>query len=170
MQSRYPSIYSQLKFKAYILLLRAVSSQYFHMKRLVIQDNVYLCPEQYIQSQKAKLFKCYNTVKQVLEAKSPIQIKNLCKNLPGFDRELWKKEAPKIARVCLQATFQDTVLKNYLLSTGMKTLIEASPHDKVWGIGFSIHYQQILQRKRDWGDASERFLCKWYMEIAVILH
>ncbi len=43
----------------------------FHMKRLAIQDNVYVCPEQYIQSQKAKLFKCYNTVKQVLEAKSP---------------------------------------------------------------------------------------------------
>ncbi len=44
----------------------------FHMKKLVIQDNVYVCPEQYTQSQKAKLFKCYNTVKQVLEAKSPI--------------------------------------------------------------------------------------------------
>ncbi len=72
-----------------------------------------------------------NTAKEVLEAKSPIQMKNLGKNLPGFDRELWEKDAPKIARVCLQAKFQDPVLKNYLLSTGMKTLIEASPHDKV---------------------------------------
>ncbi len=79
-------------------------------------------------------------------------MKNLCKNLPGFDRELWEKEAPKIAWVCLQAKFQDTVLKKYLLSTGMKTLIEASPYNKVWGIGFSMHYQQILQRKRDWGE------------------
>ncbi len=56
-------------------------------------------------------------------------------------------EAPKNARVCLQAEFQDLVLNKYLLSTGMKTLIEASPHAKVWGIGFSMHYQQILQTK-----------------------
>ncbi len=91
------------------------------MKRLTIQNNVYVFPEQYIQSQKAKLFNCYNTVKQVLEAKSPIQMKNLCENLPVFDRELWEKEAPKIARVCLQAKFQDPVLTNYLLSTGIST-------------------------------------------------
>ncbi len=119
----------------------------FHMKMLIIQDNVYVCPELYIQSQKAKLFKCYNTVKQVLEAKSPIQMKNLCKNLSSFDRELWKKEAPRIAKVCLQANFQDPVLKNYLLSTGMKSQIEASPHDKVWGVRFSMHCQQLLQKK-----------------------
>ncbi len=84
----------------------------FHMKRLIIQDNVYVCPEQYIQSQKAKLFKCYNRAKQVLEVKSPMQMKHLGKNLPSFDWELWEKEAQKIARVCLQAKFQDPVSKS----------------------------------------------------------
>ena len=32
---------------------------------------------------------------------------------------------------------QNLGLKNLLIGTGTKTLYEASPYDKIWGIGFS---------------------------------
>ncbi len=43
----------------------------FHIKKFKIDVEVYVCPEQYIESQKAKFAKCYNVAKQVLETNVP---------------------------------------------------------------------------------------------------
>ncbi len=93
----------------------------FHIKKFKIDGDVYVCPEQYIQSQKAKLAKCYNVAKQVLETNVPAEMKRLCKDLPGLNPTIWETEAPKIVRRCIQAKFQDPKLRKSLLKTSSKT-------------------------------------------------
>jgi predicted NAD-dependent protein-ADP-ribosyltransferase YbiA (DUF1768 family) len=50
---------------------------------------------------------------------------------------------------------QNEDLKGYLLDTGEKVMVEASPTDRVWGIGFSV--ENAPGREKEWGD--NRWVC-----------
>ncbi len=119
----------------------------FHIKKFKIDGEVYVCPEQYIQSQKDKLAKCYNVVKQVLETNVTAEMVRLCKDVPRLNPTIWETEAPEMVRRCLQAKFQDLELRKSLLETGSKTIVKASPHDRKCGIGYPIHYRNIVQKR-----------------------
>ena len=45
---------------------------------------------------------------------------------------------------------QNEKLKKILLETQYKTLVEASPNDRTWGIGFNV--EQALGNEHEWGD------------------
>ncbi len=91
--------------------------------------------------------KCYNVVKQVLETNVTAEMERLCKDVPRLNPTIWETEAPEMVRRCLQAKFQDLELRKSLLETGSKTIVEASPHDRKWGIGYPIHYRNIVQKR-----------------------
>jgi len=40
-------------------------------------------------------------------------------------------------------------LKEILLGTGSKVIVEASPSDRIWGIGFDAEYAE--GREEEWG-------------------
>ena len=44
----------------------------------------------------------------------------------------------------------DDILKENLLDTGKKRIVEASPYDKIWGIGHS-NYSPKLHQRDTWG-------------------
>jgi ribA/ribD-fused uncharacterized protein len=59
------------------------------------------------------------------------------KKVRNFDAETWNKHARDIVREgCLLKFKQNPEMREVLLNTGDATLVEASPHDAIWGIGY----------------------------------
>lgn len=98
----------------------------------------YPTAEHWMMAKKALLFEDRETASRILEAGSPKQAKQLGREVRGFDEEKW--DAAK-RRIVDEGSFhkfdQNTALKEFLVSTGDAVLVEASPVDRIWGIGLS---------------------------------
>ena len=97
---------------------------------------IFCCAEQYMMYQKALLFKDQDHADKILKAKDPKTIKALGRMVRNFDAGVWDTHKQEIV---LQGNIlkfsQNPELKQYLISTGNKILVEASPYDSIWGIG-----------------------------------
>lgn len=107
--------------------------------RFVVDGVEYSSAEQYMMAQKAVLFGDDETLKKILAASSPMEIKALGREVKGFDEEAWNSHCNDIVRTGNLAKFsQNSEMKAFLLDkTGDMILVEASPYDKIWGIGMS---------------------------------
>lgn len=98
----------------------------------------YLTAEQYMMVGKARLFGDEEIAQRMLQKDSPKDVKELGRQVRNFDAALW--DAEKYALVCRGNYLkfsQDEALKSFLLQTGDKVLVEASPVDRIWGIGLA---------------------------------
>jgi len=87
---------------------------------------------------KAVLFGDADRAKAVLLARSPAQAKTIGRQVEGFDEAVWVENRWRIVVDASVAKFgNDPALRDYLLSTKHKVLVEASPVDRIWGIGLS---------------------------------
>lgn len=87
---------------------------------------------------KALQFKDLDIAKQLETAKTPKDAKRLGRKVKGYDDEVWSDVRYEIMKeVCLSKYTRSPYHKRQLLNTGTKELVEASPYDKVWGIGMS---------------------------------
>lgn len=86
---------------------------------------------------KALLFEDSKMAEEILEAATPKDAKVLGRKVRGFDEDVWKKHRHKIMFMHCYQKFSHKKLKTILCGTGESTLVEASPRDKIWGIGYS---------------------------------
>jgi ribA/ribD-fused uncharacterized protein len=98
----------------------------------------YNCSEQYMMYQKAHLFKDFDVADMIMEQTEPRKQKFLGRHVRGFDEGLWVSECITIMVPGLISKFtQNQHCLDALLYTGDKIIVEASPSDKIWGIGMS---------------------------------
>ena len=94
------------------------------------------------KAKKAECFGDKEALEEILSAKDPAQMKALGRQVRGFDAKVW--DEIKFG-VVLNASYlkfsQNAPLRDFLLQTGSKILVEASPVDKIWGIGMSAEDQ-----------------------------
>ena len=96
----------------------------------------YVCAEQWMMAEKARLFGDEETLELILADPKPRNQKNLGRMVRGFDEETWKSHRSGIVEEGSYLKFsQNDELKEALLATGDLELVEASPYDKIWGIG-----------------------------------
>lgn len=96
----------------------------------------FTCAEQYMMHGKALLFADAEIAAQILEAGHPRQHKALGRKVKNFDDHVWKKQREAIVLAGNRAKFtQNEDLRAQLLATKGTTLVEASPYDRIWGIG-----------------------------------
>ena len=96
---------------------------------------IYNCAEQYMMAQKAILFKDSEILKEIMNSSDPGQIKKLGRLVKNFDSKVWNENCRKIVEQGNYLKFsQNPKLKEFLLSTEDKILVEASPYDEIWGI------------------------------------
>jgi ribA/ribD-fused uncharacterized protein len=96
------------------------------------------CAEQYMMYGKAVLFGDAEMAAKILEADHPRTHKALGRKVRGFDVKVWNRERERIVRAGNHAKFtQNPELRELLLATRGTTLVEASPYDKIWGIGLA---------------------------------
>ena len=100
--------------------------------------DLYCCTEQYMMAGKAKLFNDEEVFEEIMKCKDPKKIKSLGRKVKNFAEEKWNKAKIDIVFKGNYLKFtQNKDLKEFLLSTGNRIIVEASPYDAVWGIKMS---------------------------------
>ncbi|CAJ1314645.1 NADAR family protein [Paenibacillus nuruki] len=112
-----------------------------------LEGQQFTSAEQYMMYGKAQLFGDRDIAARILQADHPRQQKALGRQIQRFDDELWNREAKNIVYRGNHAKFtQNPELLLVLLATAGQTLVEASPSDRIWGIGLSEDDPRIHQR------------------------
>jgi ribA/ribD-fused uncharacterized protein len=94
--------------------------------------------EHYMMWRKARLFDDPVTAEQILAAPHPHAAKALGGRVARFDEQTWDEHRFPIVVAGNLAKFgQHAPLRTFLLGTGERVLVEASPIDRIWGIGLS---------------------------------
>jgi ribA/ribD-fused uncharacterized protein len=102
------------------------------------EKHTYSSAEQYMMAGKALLFNDIEIFKQILKTNFPQKVKGLGRKISNFDEQKWLKKRFEIVKQGNLLKFsQNSDLKEFLLSTGNKIIVEASPVDAIWGIGLA---------------------------------
>lgn len=121
--------------------------------------------EQCFMYQKAILFNDFEIAKQVLNETDVRKIKALGRKVKNFNNELWDKHKEDFMfNACYAKFSQNDKLKDFLLSTGNHEIVEASPVDNIWGIGFSS--DNAMENIDKWG---QNLLGKTLMKVRAVL-
>jgi ribA/ribD-fused uncharacterized protein len=106
--------------------------------------------EQYMMYAKAMLFGDRETAARILAAETPREHKDLGREVRGFDEAAWTLFREGIVFAGNFARFsQNADQRELLFSTRGTTLVEASPYDRVWGIGLAADDPRA-QNRSEW--------------------
>ncbi|GGX22325.1 hypothetical protein GCM10010383_60740 [Streptomyces lomondensis] len=98
----------------------------------------YATAEHWMMAAKARLFEDAAAERAVLAAAHPAEAKKAGRLVRGFDEAIWERERFRIVVEGSVHKFgAHPTLRAYLLGTGDRVLVEASPVDRVWGIGLA---------------------------------
>jgi len=104
----------------------------------VVDEVEYATAEHWMMAAKARLFDDAEAERRVLAAGHPSEAKKAGRLVRGFDEAIWERERFGIViegSVHKFAAHPD--LREFLLTTGERVLVEASPVDRIWGIGLT---------------------------------
>lgn len=104
----------------------------------------YNCAEQYMMGAKARLFDDTETLGQIMDSDDPSTQKKLGRLVEGFRQDVWEEDEDNGRPRCWNIVWRGNMAKfsqnpqllAELLKTKGTSLVEASPYDKIWGIGW----------------------------------
>ncbi len=109
----------------------------------------YFTAEHYMMAEKARLFGDREAEAKVLACTHPGEAKKLGREIRGFDNRVWYGKRVEIVVKGNHARFsQHERLRDYMLSTGTRVLVEASPVDAIWGIGLAADHRDATNPHR----------------------
>ncbi|XP_067946360.1 riboflavin biosynthesis protein VVA0006-like [Watersipora subatra] len=122
----------------------------FHSCQFTVAGVTYNCAEQYMMHQKAVMFGDTQMAKRILASSSPPQQKSFGRLVEKFDPEVWARQCREVVFNGNYAKFtQNKNLLTHLIATEGTTLVEASPRDKIWGIGMGAN-NPLAQNRATW--------------------
>ncbi|KAK5734433.1 hypothetical protein LTR17_008934 [Elasticomyces elasticus] len=134
----------------------------------------YLTAEMWMMIEKAKLFGDEETAQKMMETTVPAEHQALGRKAKGFDRKKWDQRESAIVQDRIEYPLLTLALSdksriveegNYhkftksktkpemlgmLMATGDRELVEASPTDRIWGVGFGAATAE--ENRADWGE------------------
>ncbi|UQA60122.1 NADAR family protein [Polyangium aurulentum] len=103
-----------------------------------VEGQTYPATEHFMMAEKARLFGDDEVRARILATGDPAKAKKLGREVRGFDEARWAEHRYSIVVQGNLAKFgQSDKLRSYLRSTGKRVLVEASPQDRIWGIGLA---------------------------------
>jgi len=105
--------------------------------------------------QKALLFKDGAMARKILTvtgvgSADMAEVKALGRKVSGFNEEKWVEARERIVLEGNLLKFrQNADLKEKLIATGDKKIVESSPRDRIWGVGFGE--KNALNERSRWG-------------------
>ena len=122
----------------FVLFWSGTFSQWF-ASEFTIDGQKYNTAEQYMMYKKALLFGDEEVANAIMRTANPREQKALGRKVRGFNVETWVEHCREYVYEANLAKFsQNPEMLDELMETGDRELVEASPYDKIWGIG--IHY------------------------------
>ncbi len=110
----------------------------WYISPFVVNGIEYNCGEQYMMHQKAILFNDKQTASEIMKAYVPKKQKELGRKIKNFDTVVWDSVKYNIVKAGLLEKFkQNEDLKLFLSANKGCQMVEASPFDRIWGIGFN---------------------------------
>lgn len=98
----------------------------------------YATAEHWMMAGKARLFEDPEAERRVLAAEHPAEAKKAGRLVRGFDEAIWERERfGLVVEGSVHKFAAHDELREFLLNTGDRVLVEASPVDRVWGIGLA---------------------------------
>lgn len=104
--------------------------------------------EQALMYKKAILFGDEAGAREILSTEDPSVQKAAGHRIKNFQYEVWSEIRFAVMTEILNQKFDDTCLKEKLLSTGERIIVEASPEDIIWGVGLGEDDPDILDEKK----------------------
>ena len=109
-----------------------------------VNSITYKTAEHWMMAHKALLFNDKNKYHDILNCNKPSKAKALGQQIKGYDERIWDSNKLNIVIIGNIHKFnQYPKFADYLLKTKNKILVEASPTDKIWGIGLSLENKEI---------------------------
>jgi hypothetical protein len=131
----------------YTFFWRGPFSQW-HLSEIKIAGKTFNCCEQFMMWSKAMLFGDVHSANKILRAQNPKEQKAIGRNITEFNEAVWKSFRGGVVYTANYAKFtQHAKLKSRLLATRGTVLVEASPHDRIWGIGLAEDDPRAKHRK-----------------------
>lgn len=104
----------------------------------------YKTAEHWMMAKKAELFNDKEIFEKIILAKSPAEAKKLGREVKNYVDSLWLENRYEIVRQGNLYKFsQNKDLKEFLLNTKERVLVEASPVDPIWGIGMATDHKEV---------------------------
>jgi ribA/ribD-fused uncharacterized protein len=115
--------------------------------KFTIDGIEYNCAEQYMMAAKAKLFNDQEALEAIMKSKDPREQKATGRKVKNFNPEQWEAIAKDVVTRANMAKFtQNEEMKLFMLGTGDDHIVEASPYDRIWGVGIAEDDERIWDK------------------------
>lgn len=110
----------------------------FYPCKILYGENIFSCSEQLFMYLKAKFFGDRDMANKILQSKTPEEAKSYGRRIKNFDDTLWDEYRDNIMLETLKAKFDHCQeFKDLIMNNTDKIFVEASPYDRIWGVGLS---------------------------------
>lgn len=110
----------------------------------VVNGITYKTAEHWMMAKKAELFNDNKILQKIIQANSPAEAKKLGREVRNYHDVLWLASRYEIVKQGnLHKFHQNLDLKEFLVNTKERVLVEASPVDAIWGIGMAGDHKDI---------------------------
>ncbi len=118
-------------------ITKSCFSQWWEQK-FTVEGITYRSAEHWMMAKKAELFNDKEIFEKIIACNSPAEAKKLGREVRNYDDVMWLEHRYQIVKEGNFHKFsQNPELCEYLLNTGNRILVEASPVDSIWGIGLA---------------------------------
>lgn len=116
-----------------------------------INDDESVTSEKFYMLMKATAFHDYESITLISNSTSPREAKKLGRAVKNYNQEIWDeiKFSVMMSAIRLKVSI-DRDFKDILLASENKILVEASPKDRIWGIGYDE--SNALDNIDNWGE------------------
>lgn len=122
----------------------------WHPTGFAVDGVRYATAEHFMMAEKARIFGDERARDEILAAATPARARTLGRGVRGFDAAVWHAQRSDVVERGNVAKFdQHPALRAFLVATGEDVLVEASPQDRIWGIGLAAHDPRALD-PREW--------------------
>ena len=119
------------------------------LSAFTVDHVTYPSAEHWMMAGKARLFGDGDGLAAVLAAPTPAAAKAAGRRVAGFDESSWDAARFDLVVAGNLAKFgQNEDLRLFLIGTGVRVLAEASPRDRIWGIGLGAGHKDALVPSR----------------------
>lgn len=138
-----------MKTDKYVFFYGGPFSQWYP-STFVVDGNKYVTAEQYMMAMKAEYFGDEAIKAKILATSDPSEQKALGRQVANFDSEAWNAVSRGYVYKGNMAKFtQNKNLLSELMATGDRELVEASPYDRIWGVGLKSS-DHAIHDKANW--------------------